>query len=124
MLWQAVRFCFAGERYMPQKGTHSMVIKPLPKALRPIGTRSDSVQRLAALRQELESGVGKLHQIEVPAMLLLADVCNALGLNRSEKHLVLGRDNARFLDELSRATVRLTPSPNIRNANGHLRRPR
>jgi hypothetical protein len=62
-------------------------------------------QRLMELRAALEDDAGLA--AEVPAGLLLSDVCEALGLEDSERREVLGKKGARFVDDVLGAPVKL-----------------
>ena len=64
----------------------------------------NAVTCLAKLRQELQA-TGSWPAVEVPAALLLADVCQALGLNMSDQQAVLGVDGAAYLEAVANTPI-------------------
>ena len=61
-------------------------------------------ERLRALRQEME-GDGSIAEVEVPAVLLLDDVCSALELPQTERVWVLGDGGMAFVESVKETTV-------------------
>jgi predicted HTH transcriptional regulator len=49
--------------------------------------------------------------LEVPMVLLLADVCNTLGLTEEERAIVLGQEGAQALAENLETRIHPVPSP-------------
>ncbi len=67
-----------------------------PKGLTPLKTGPGIVERLAGLRRAFEKGGNtRIYEFSAPAILLLADVCEALGLGKEEQARVLGREGAK-----------------------------
>jgi hypothetical protein len=97
-----------------------MIVKQwYPKGLQPVIGGRGVVSRLSALRRELEAGAGRLSEIELPAVLLLFDVCNALGLSEAQQREVLGAEGARYIEALGRVPVMLTQTGVPRGQSGH-----
>ncbi len=69
------------------------------------------VARLRHLRQQLEDGMAPepWADLEVPAYILLADVCDALRLTEGEKAVVLGGDGRQRQDAMLSQRVRPGP---------------
>lgn len=61
-----------------------------PKGFTKDGNSVDVVEQLANLRRQIEEGAARLSEIDLPAALLLSDVCKALGLTVSDQRKVLG----------------------------------
>lgn len=68
-----------------------------PKGLKRHGNGLHIVQKLATLRQQIEKGTARLSEIDLPAALLLYDVCKVIGLTLSDQRKVLGRDGTRYV---------------------------
>jgi hypothetical protein len=73
-----------------------------PRLVPPI--HLNPVAGLAKLRQELEA-TGSWPEVEVPAALLLADVCQALGLNLSDQQVVLGAEGTAYFEAVLNAPI-------------------
>lgn len=67
----------------------------------------DVAERLAALRAEMEADGDKLMLVEVPAALLLADVCDLFGLTDAERERVLGLEGVSFVDGVKDTKIRI-----------------
>lgn len=69
------------------------------------------VTRLARFRQELEAGTAPepWTLLEAPLVLILADICDALGLNEPEKAQVLGRAGQGAVAEILETCVTVRP---------------
>jgi len=66
-----------------------------------------NTQRLAELRRALEEAA-EIHELQVPALLLLDDVCRALGIIGTDRRKVLGRKAEQWLEQWSHAPIGLT----------------
>lgn len=69
--------------------------------------------KLRDFRRQCEKDAGVLADaIEVPLLLVLADLCQVLGFSRAESEQVLGREGVANLDAVltERATLRVSPS--------------
>ena len=69
------------------------------------------VARLRHLRQQLEDGMApeSWTDLEVPAFILLADVCDVLRLTSAEKDAVLGEDGRQRQDAMLDERIRPRP---------------
>lgn len=83
-------------------------VEPLPVAERIAAQRQVMTRTLRRFRERLEGDAGNepWELLEVPAALVLADVCDALGLDPGQRREVLGAAGTAFLEELREATVR------------------
>ena len=61
---------------------------------------------LVKLRRELEA-TGDWPGLETPAVLLLADVCQALGLSDADRQAVLGAEGAAYVEAVTKASLYL-----------------
>ena len=64
-----------------------------------------SVQSLAQLRQEMEATGVTLCELTLPSVLLLADVCDALGLDARARRAVLGDEAIAWLEAWANTSV-------------------
>ncbi len=84
-----------------------------PKGLTPLETGPGIVERLAGLRRTFEKGGNtKIYEFTAPVVLLLADVCEALGLGKEEQARVLGREGAKQVQRWGDTPVRLSGKKN------------
>jgi len=84
-----------------------------PKGLTPLETGPGIVERLAGLRRAFEKGGNtKIYEFTAPVILLLADVCEALGLGKEEQAQVLGREGAKQVQRWGDTPVRLNGKKN------------
>jgi hypothetical protein len=70
-----------------------------------------NTKRLEQLSREMEEGATKIDDLEVPALLLLEDVCRALGLTEEERCQVLGQEAAQWVDVWASVSVTKTGLP-------------
>jgi hypothetical protein len=72
--------------------------------------RAPTVEALADFRQGLEADMAPepLADLEAPAVLFLADICEALGLTEKERAAVLGTDGQAALLQLAGQRYQLT----------------
>jgi hypothetical protein len=71
-------------------------------------------QQLKRLREEFECDGTSIADIEIPAALLISDVCQTLGLEDWERREVLGPDAARYVDCVKDVRVRLSQPSSAR----------
>ena len=71
------------------------------------------IERLRSLREgvEREMKPESWTALEAPMVLLLADVCDALGLTEGEQTIVLGQEGAQALTENLETRIHPVPSP-------------
>ena len=79
----------------------------LPKGLSPLESGTGIAEKLTGLRQSFEAEGAKLCAMHVPAVLLLSDVCDALGLSEEEWRTVLGPEGLQYLEGWRNTPVRL-----------------
>jgi hypothetical protein len=79
-------------------------ITTLPRLVIPTGL--NVAAKLAGLRCELES-TGSWPGLEISAALLLADVCQALGLSEADQQSVLGASGMTYVKAVVNAPLRL-----------------
>lgn len=65
---------------------------------------------LRRLREDLEKDGANLAETEAPVLLVLADVCDALGFNAAVKKVVLGVENMEKVEEWQGARLYRMPS--------------
>jgi hypothetical protein len=77
---------------------------------------NDIKQRLLDLREAMEEGTGEVISAmgDVPPVLMLADVCSALGLEDRERCEVLGTSGIEQRATVLGGTVRLARKANAR----------
>lgn len=65
------------------------------------------MKRLMELRKALEDDGATIADVEVPAAVLLSDVCEVLGLSPKQRRVVLGTAGVQYVDGLLDGTVAL-----------------
>ena len=67
---------------------------------------SSAVKRLTELRRELET-TGKWPELEIPAVLLLIDICQAPGLSEADRQVVLGARGVAYFEAVATTPMHL-----------------
>lgn len=82
-----------------------------PKGLKPRPPEPGIVERLTNLRRAIERDAAEIAEVSVPAVLLLCDVCKALGLTLREQQQVLGRKGTQSARKWGETPIHLARSP-------------
>lgn len=78
-----------------------------PKGLKPSKKGDNLVERLVALRRNIERDTTQIAEVTVPAVLLLYDVCKALGFTPRQQQKVLGRKGSKSAKKWGETKVHL-----------------